>query len=465
MSIANEMSLDLSGLRARFSGELLLPGENGYDAARRVWNAAVDRRPALIARCRGAADVQAALGFAQAAGLPVSIRGGGHHWAGYAVWDDAVMIDLSLMKGVSVDVERGRAVAEGGVLWGELDQATQAVGLATTGADVPSVGIAGHTLGAGTGWLHRVAGLSSDNLLSAQVVTADGEVVRAAEDENPDLFWAMRGGGGNFGVATSFEFRLHPVRHLYGGIVLHPLERGREALQLYQELSECASDELFLRAMLMTAPPAPFMPEPLRGRPAVMLLAAHFGLPQEGEEALRPLRRFGPPAVDAFHPMGYLELQQLAGQGPPPVVRAYGRDHWLGGLDSSAIEALVSAATELPSPVAMIHLQQMGGAVSRVPEDATPFAYRHAAHHVGIFGLSLPATDPDSVARWTRAVGEALRPASLGGGAVNFLLPDEGEEAVRAAYGPEKLSRLAATKARYDASNLLRVNANIEPAS
>lgn len=449
-------------MESTFAGEVLRPGDPPYDQARCVWNAAVDRRPALIARCTSTEDVTAALKLAREAQLLVSIRGGGHSHAGFGVWDGALMLDLSLMKTMSVNSVRRTAVAGPGLTWATFDAATQAHGLATTGADVATTGIAGMTLGGGAGWLHRIAGLTCDNLLSAQVVIADGRVLRATPAENTDLFWALRGGGGNFGVVTSLEYRLHPVHEVFGGLVLHPLERGRAALRLFQELCDSGPDELFLRAMLVLAPPAPFVPEELRGRPAVMLHAAYFGRQADGERLLRPLREVGPPAVELLHPMRYLDLQQ-AGPAIPPGLFAYARSEWLQRLDDRTIDALLAGAAQISTPFTLIELQQMGGAMSRVSERDTAFACRHAAHHLAILSMWPPADAAEGRVAWARSLWEAVRRASAGGPYVNLLMGDEGDERIRAAYGPANYARLVEIKAKYDPTNVFRINHNIRP--
>ena len=447
--------------KSTFSGELIRPGDPAYDQARRVWNAAFDRRPACIVRCASSQDVVSAIEYARRAGLAVAVRGGGHHFAGLAVWDGALVVDLSPMKVISVDADRRTAVVQPGVTWGELDAATTEHGLATTGTDLPAVGIAGSTLAGGLGWLHRVAGLSCDNLLSAEVVTADGAVLRAAADEQPDLFWALRGGSGNFGVVTSFEYRLHPVTEVYGGMLLYPIELAGEALRLYQELCDWAPDELFLRATLTPAPPAPFVPEAVRGRPCALFGVAYFGAPAEGEQALRPLRELGSPLVDLVQPLSYSALQQLLAGAVPPEIRAYARTEWLTRLIDEVIDALVAGAANPPSPSAMINLQQLGGAMSRVPDAETAFGYRHADHHLGVLGIWPPAAQGEPVVDWVRSIWELARPVSAGGGYIGNLM-DEGEDRLRASYGAP-YSRLARIKARYDPENFFRINPNIAP--
>ncbi|HEX7558983.1 MAG TPA: FAD-dependent oxidoreductase, partial [Usitatibacter sp.] len=297
-----------AALRARLAGELLLPADAGYDAARRVWNPAVDQYPALIARCTSADDVAAAVRFARDESLRVTVRSGGHSFAGFGVRDGAMMIDLSRMKKMKVQGGRRLATAQPGLTWGEFTRVAAACGLATTGADISTVGIAGMTLGGGMGWLHRVFGAACDNLASAEVVLADGTIVRASADDDSDLYWALRGGGGNFGIVTSLDYRLHSMDAMVGGITLHPISRGREALALYRDLCEKAPDALRLAVFLITAPEARFIPVEMRGKPVVMMCGAYFGPLDEGERALRPLKRFGPPAVDLIRRMRYEQL-------------------------------------------------------------------------------------------------------------------------------------------------------------
>jgi hypothetical protein len=340
--------------------------------ARQVWNASHDHRPVLITQPVSVADVQAAIRFAADRGLPVSVRGGGHNHAGYAVADGALMLDLFAMTSVRVDPVLRVATVGGGTTWGVVDQATQAAGLAVTGADVSPVGVGGVTLGGGAGWLHRMFGLSGDNLLAAEIVTADAEVLRVSAREHPELFWALRGGGGNFGAVTSFTFALHPVGPVHAGTVVCRMDQAAEALALYQHLCESGGDELFVRAMLVTAPPAPFIPEQLRGRPAVILSAAWFGPSARAESALRELRRFTPPGADLVRPVPYVELQRMSDAMVPRRVRAVARGGLTGPLRDRVSDALASAAAQ-PPPMSMVELQPLGGAVARIPAGATAF--------------------------------------------------------------------------------------------
>ena len=454
---------DAARLRERLAGRLVLPGQEEYDAARQVWNASHDHRPALIAQPLSVADAQAAVRFAGDRGLPVSVRGGGHNHAGYAVADGVLMLDLSALVSVRVDPARRVATVGGGATWGTVDQATQAAGLAVTGADVPPVGVGGATLGGGVGWLHRMLGLSCDSLIAAEIVTAGADVLRVSAHEHPELFWALRGGGGNFGAVTSFTFALHPVGPVHTGTVICPMERANDALALYQHLCDTGGDELFLRAMLVTAPQAPFIPEPLRGRPAVILSAAWFGPADRGESALRELREFRPPAADLLRPMPYVQLQRMQDGAVPRRVRAASLGGFTGPLTTGLIDALTSVAAQ-PPPMSMVELQPLGGAVARVSPDATAFRYRRAAHLLAVLAAALPE-DPgtEQAATWAEKVNGSLPAGAILGPSVHGMGRDEPEDRVRAAYGDTSYARLAAVKHAYDPANMFRFNQNIRP--
>jgi len=454
---------DAAGLRERLAGRLVLPGQEEYDAARQVWNASHDHRPALIAQPLSVADAQAAVRFAGDRGLPVSVRGGGHNHAGYAVADGVLMLDLSALVSVRVDPARRVATVGGGATWGTVDQATQAAGLAVTGADVPPVGVGGATLGGGVGWLHRMLGLSCDSLIAAEIVTAGADVLRVSAHEHPELFWALRGGGGNFGAVTSFTFALHPVGPVHTGTVICPMERANDALALYQHLCDTGGDELFLRAMLVTAPPAPFIPEPLRGRPAVILSAAWFGPADRGESALRELREFRPPAADLLRPMPYVQLQRMQDGAVPRRVRAASLGGFTGPLTTGLIDALTSVAAQRLQ-LDHAHRRRLGGAVARVSPDATAFRYRRAAHLLAVLAAALPE-DPgtEQAATWAEKVNGSLPAGAILGPSVHGMGRDEPEDRVRAAYGDTSYARLAAVKHAYDPANMFRFNQNIRP--
>ena len=450
-------------LRTDFRGLLILPGDEGYDAARAVWNGAIDRRPALIAMASGTCDVVTAVRFAREQGLPVSIRGGGHSAAGFAVADDALMIDVSALQEILVNPAARTAVAGSGLRWRELDAATQAYGLATTGGVDGTTGIAGLTLGGGLGWLDRLAGLACDNLLGAKLVTADGQVLEVSDGNHPDLFWALRGGGGNFGVVTSFTYRLHPVAAVYGGLLGYPADRAAEVLQAFREISADAPDRLALYAGLVTAPPTPLVPEHLRGQRVVGLIPIYFGAAEDAARALAPLLAASAPALDLTKPMSYQEVQRLVDGFIPPAMHHYYTSEWLHGLDDQTIGELIATAAHAPSPVSAIILKRMGGVAGRVPADATAFWYRDVAYHLDIHAQWTPGNPPGAHIAWARAARQAARRDWAGGGYVNFIAADEGPDRVRAAYGGN-YPRLARIKAAYDPDNFFRLNNNIRPA-
>ena len=447
-----------------FGGELLLPTSPTYDTERRIWNGAIDRRPACIARCTGVADVVAGVRFARERDLLVSVRGGGHGVGGHAVCDGGLVIDLSPLKGIRVDPARRTVRAEAGVLWGELDRETQHFGLATVGGIVTHTGIAGLTLGGGIGWLMRKHGATVDNLLSADVVTAQGELVTASEEENPDLFWAIRGGGGNFGVVTSFEYRLHAVGPtVLAGPVFYPLVNAPEVLRFYRDFIATAPDELTTIFELSVAPPVPFLPEEVHGKPIVMVGACYAGAPDEGAEVVRPLKQFGRPIVDLLEPKSYTALQAMFDPAVPHGWHRYWKSVELPPLTDDAIDTLVQHASRQTSPKSYCIVFQLGGALARVSEDATAFSQRHAAHNVNINAV-WTEDDPDAERHiaWARDFFDAMQPHAGGRVYVNFL-GDEGQERVRAAYGERTYARLVELKRVHDPTNLFRLNQNIQP--
>ena len=447
-----------------FRGERLLPTSPGYDMARRIWNGAIDRNPACIARCTGVADVVAAVRFARERDLLVSVRSGGHGVGGHALCDGGLVIDLSPMKGIRVNPAMRTARAEAGVLWGELDRETQLFGLATVGGIVTHTGIAGLTLGGGIGWLMRKHGATVDNLLSADVVTAEGELVTASEEENSDLFWAIRGGGGNFGIVTSFEYRLHPVGPIVlAGPVFHRLEDAPKVLRFYRELIAGAPDELTTIFDLSVAPPLPFLPEEVHGKPIVMVGACYAGSPDEGAEVVRPLKQFGRPIADLLEPKPYMALQSMFDPLVPHGWHRYWKSVELPPLTDDAIDTLVEHSSAPTSPKSYTIVFQLGGALARVGEDETAFSQRDAAHNVNINAV-WTEEDPDAERHiaWARDFFDAIQPHAGGRVYVNFL-GEEGGSRVRQAYGARTYERLVELKRAYDPTNFFRLNQNIQP--
>ena len=454
----------LSALDNKLRGRLLCEGDNGYDDARTVWNAMIDRFPAAIARCTGTADVVAAVKFAQEHKLLLSVRGGGHNVAGDAVCDGGLMLDLSPMQGIYVDPQRRTARAEPGVTLGDLDKETQIFGLATPTGIVSETGLAGLTLGGGFGWLTRKYGFTADNLLSAEVVTAEGDVVRASEEESADLFWGIRGGGGNFGVVTSFEYQLHPVGPtVLGGLLLYSLDEARKAVRFYRDFVADAPEELGSAVVMRLAPPAPFVPEALHGKPVCAILVCYAGEIKEGKRLLQPLRAHGEPLADRISPKPYVAVQSMLDKGQPEGNYYYWKSEYLAELTDDAIDTALAHGATISSPETRVAIFQLGGAASRIDEMATATGHRDAEF---VFAINSGWKDPaahERQVKWTRDFWRAIRPFSSGGTYVNFLSEGEGQQRVRAAYGSEKYERLVALKSKYDPANLFRMNQNIKP--
>ncbi|MFQ5890994.1 MAG: FAD-binding oxidoreductase [Gemmatimonadota bacterium] len=461
MTLNKATTAEIQGFRE----PVLVPGDEGYEEARHVWNGAIDRRPALIARCTGTADVIAAVRHARERDLLVAVRGGGHGVAGSAVCDEGIVIDLSPMKGIRVDPTAGTATAQPGVLWGELDHETQAFGLAVTGGVVTHTGIAGLTLGGGIGWLMRKQGLTIDNLLAVDLVTADGELVRASADENPELFWGIRGGGGNYGIVTSFHYRLHRVGPtVLAGPIFFPMEDAPEVLRFYRDFISTAPEELTTVLNLRKAPPLPALPPELHGRRAVAIATCYAGPVKEGEHVLRPLREFRRSLIDLIAPKPYVAHQSMLDATVPHGWHYYWKSCEIGELEDETIDLIAEHSMRIRSPRSYTVIFQLGGAIARVPEEATAYAHREAAHNVNINGVWLPEEPRrEEEVAWTRAFFRALEPYQAGV-YVNFL-GEEGEERVFAAYGEEKYRRLAVLKARWDPENVFRMNQNIRPAA
>jgi FAD/FMN-containing dehydrogenase len=446
-----------------FFGPVFEPGDDGYEAARQIWNGDIQRRPALIAGCTGTADVVAAVRFARERGLPVAVRGGGHSVAGHALCDGGVVIDLSPMTGVRVDPLARTVRAQGGCLWRHVDHETQAFGLAVTGGIVTHTGIGGLTLGGGIGHLMRSFGLTIDSLVSCDVVTADGELLVASEDEHPDLFWGLRGGGGNFGIVTSFDYRLHPLGPtVLAGVLAWPMALATDVLRRLRDFAADAPDDVGIMANLRLAPALPIFPEQLHGQPVAALIVCYTGPIEEGQTVLRPLREFGSPVVDAIGPKPYVVHQALFDAAYPHGRHYYWKARRLPPLSDAAISVTVEQASAITSPLSAIPIFTLGGAVARVDDDATAFSGRNSAHDINFVASWLPDDpEPELHKAWARSAWEALRPHAHGV-YVNFL-SDEPSDQVRAAYGDTNYARLASLKAKYDPTNFFRSNQNIAP--
>jgi FAD/FMN-containing dehydrogenase len=446
-------------LRA-FGGTLIAPGDAGYDEARTVFNAMIDKRPALIARCRDVEDVKTAIAYARRHALPVAVRCGGHSVTGASVCDGGVVVDLGAMNAVTVDVERGTARVGGGSNWGNFDRALQPHGLATTGGRASTTGVGGFTLGGGSGWLERAHGLACDNVISLQVVTADGELLRVSDEEHPDLFWALRGGGGNYGVVTEFEFRVHSVgEHVYGGLLVFDAERGADVMAALRGVMDSAPEQLGAALAYLTAPPVDALPQRVHGSLVTGTVICWNGDPETGAELIEPLRAIGPIA-DHVEPVAYADLQCSIDN--PPGFRGYWTAEYLRELSDDAISTIEQHSLAMPLGESQSLLVPWGGAIARVPEDATPLAQRDAAWVVHPYGSWAAAEEDAAGIAWARSFRAALKPYATGGIYLNFI-GDEGEDRVRAAFGPEKYDRMAAIKHRYDPEGVFRGNQAIRP--
>jgi FAD/FMN-containing dehydrogenase len=462
--MVNLSSNAIEELKAATRGQVLLPGDPGFDEARRIWNAMIDRRPAMIVRCAGVADVRRAVAFARDNDLLLAVRGGGHNIAGSAVCDDGLVIDLSPMKSVRVDAATRRAYVEPGATLGDFDHEAQSFGLATPLGINSTTGVSGLTLGGGFGWLSRKYGMSVDNLVSADVVTADGELVHASADAHEDLFWAIRGGSGNFGVVTMFEFQLHPVGpEVFGGLVVLPLEQAKDALVKYRAAVDAMPEELSVWAVLRLAPPLPFLPPEVHGKPIVAFAICYTGALEEGPSAVEEVRRFGTPYGEHLGPMPYATWQKAFDPLLAPGARNYWKSHNLAELPDGLLDAVIDAIGKLPSPQCEIFFGLIGGQTSRVAVDATAYPNRDAKYVMNVHGRWNDASEDERCISWARMFFEAAAPFALGSVYVNFLTEDETER-VGAAYGPN-LERLVAVKTRYDPHNLFRHNQNIKPSS
>lgn len=455
----------LSELQAGLRGRLIGPSDPDYDQARAVWNGAHDRRPALIIQCAGTSDVIQAVQFARSEGLQIAVRGGAHSIAGFSTCEGGVVVDVSAMKGIRVDPIARTAVAEPGLTWAEFDHETQAFGLAVTGGLVSSTGIAGFTLGGGIGWLLRKHGLTCDNLLAADLVTADGQLLTTNAQDHADLFWALRGGGGNFGVVTSMTFSLHPVGPtVVAGPVFYSGEQAVHVLRGWRDLTATMPDQLTTLANIMIAPPVPFLPEAVHGQQVVAIIGVYAGSVDDGVQATAGLRTLGEPVADLMGPMPYLAMQSLL----DPLWSAGAQNYFTGALLSTladeAIDTLLAQHSDGTAPVRELHLHHCGGAMGRVRADETAFAHRDAGHILNIIARSPEAAGFDEHVKWARATNRAVTPWTTGGAYVNFT-SEPGAHTVHESYPADTYARLVTVKDRYDPTNVFRLNQNIRPST
>ena len=458
--------LDVGSLRGAINGGVSLPGEAAYDAAVAIWNGVIERRPAVVVSCDSPDDVAAALGFARGSGLEVSVRGGGHGYAGLALTEGGLMVDLSPMKAVRVEPEARRAWCGGGVTWGELDAATQEHGLAVPGGFISTTGVAGLCLGGGFGWLSRLAGLTSDNLVGAEVVTADGSILRASESENDALFWALRGGGGNFGVVTSFEFQLHPVGPLvHLGAFFYAPERGRDLFRFAREYVRALPDECGVFLAGLTAPPEPFVPDEQKGQPVYLFAIVGLADDAAHSELVVPIRDAVTPLFELVTPIPYVALQQMFNGSAPWGLLAYEKAVYLDELSDAAIEVILEHQPNKQAPLSFLPIFVLGGEFARIQDDATAFGGNRSVRYMVNIAVGALETDLYEADRqWVRTFWSDLVPHATGVGSYVNFLTDQEEDRVRSAYGADKYSRLAELKGRYDPENVFHLNANIRPA-
>ena len=458
--MGNEASIEK--LKSELRGELLRPGDAGYENARMVYNGMIDRHPALIAWCTDVADVVASVRFAAETGMLTAVRGGGHNAGGLGVCDDGIVIDLGGMKNIKVDSRAKTARVEGGCLLKDVDSATHPFGLAVPAGVLSTTGVAGLTLGGGLGHLSRKHGLTIDNLLAADMVLADGRIVTASAEENPDLFWAIRGGGGNFGIVTSFLFRLHPVDMVHAGPTLWELDDAPEVMRFYREFITGASEDINGFFLFLTVPPGPPFPEPLHNRKMCGIVWCYTGTPDKFEEVFRPIRAFRKPAFEFVGPMPFPALQGMFDPLYPPGLQWYWKADFFNELSDEAIRLHVKHGSELPTPLSSMHLYPIDGAVHRVDGNATAWSYRNTTWAEVILGADPDPANNPRLKQWANAYWEALHPHSAGGAYVNFMMQEDGQERIKSTYGGN-YQRLAKVKAKYDPGNFFRVNLNIRP--
>jgi FAD/FMN-containing dehydrogenase len=464
-TVTSSATAAFADLAASLRGDLITPGDPGYDQARAVYNAMIDKHPAAIARCRDSADVVACVRFAREHGVEIAVRGGGHSAGGLGVWDDALVIDLSLLRSTTVDPEAHTVRADAGCTWGDVDHATVAFGMATPSGFLASTGVAGLTLGGGIGYLSRRFGLTVDNLISADVVLADGRLVTASEQSHSDLFWALRGGGGNFGVVTSFTFRCHDIGEhgvIIGGPVLYDLADTAEVMRWYRELVPSLPEELSGWIALLTIPPAPPFPEELQGRKACGIVWCYTGSHDRADEVLAPVRSFGSPLLTGLHEMPFTVLQSAFDALYPKGLQWYWRTDFFREISDAAIDVHRKYGPQLPTGHSTMHMYPVDGAASRVPEGGTAFPYRDGGWAGVIVGVDPDPANAGLISQWARDYSDELRPTAAGGSYVNFMM-QEGADRVRAAYRGN-YDRLARIKERYDPDNIFHINQNIRPA-
>ena len=443
-----------------FLGRLVRSSDADYDSARKVWNGMIDKHPGIIAYCSDKNDVIKSVNFARSHDILVSVRSGGHNVAGNAVCDNGIVIDLSRMKKIDIDVNAQTVIAQAGLTLGELDNATQAYGMAVPVGIVSKTGMAGLTLGGGIGWLVRKHGLTCDSLLSAKIVTADGQLLTASADKNPDLFWGIRGGGGNFGIVTEFTFGLYPVKQVIGGMILYPAASASDVFRFYRDLISAAPDELTTMLALLPAP-APFLSKKIQNIPLVAVHVCYSGPPDTGEKILKPLRSFGEPVQDLIDIIPFQEMQSLLDAGAPPGLLNYWKSSYLKNLNDGCIKEILLYFNKVPSPLTQIHIQHLQGAMSRVGEDETAFSHRSALCVLNIVSKWIDPADNEKNTKWTRDLSAALEPYAAGA-YINFM-GDEGQDRVKAAYSPKNYNRLVQLKNTYDPANFFSLNQNIRP--
>ena len=456
---------DIEQFKGKLKGKFISSKNAEYEDARKVWNGMIDKHPMYVIQCANEEDVVNSVNFARNNNLEIAVRGGGHNVAGFSTCDGGIVIDLSPMKKIEVDKASGTAVAQAGLTWGEFDKVSQEHGLATTGGLVTTTGVAGFTLGGGFGWLVRKYGMTIDNLLSVEMVLANGERISANANENPDLYWGVRGGGGNFGIVTSFTFKLHPVGpNVYGGALFYPVSKAKDILSFYNKFSQSLPDELSTMTAFITAPPEPFVPKEMVGTPMLVVALCYSGDVNEGDKVLKPLREFMPPTIDVAGPIPYAALQGMFDAGAPKGMHSYWRTQYLDELSDEVVDMLIRNSSDINklSPFSAVHIHHWEGAVKKVKPEETAFSYRDARFVINIIGMWMPGNNPDNNINWVRNLSDSVKQFSTGNLYLNFIA-DTGEDKVVAAYGKEKYDKLVQLKNKYDPKNLFHLNQNIKP--